>query len=153
MESTISVTSSLVEHKPTTQHLRSESSPNYGQQLPADQGMNVIGFNDPAKIGSAGAQGNAISRVLNQVPFINATAGLHDYIFNSNPNLNFALWNVPTMVPAAALSIPAALNNPNFSWITQIKQPNSANLPPIQSVIRVDSNARLQSVLSKEVKK
>jgi hypothetical protein len=121
-----------------------------GKQLLPDKGMNVIGLNKP---GSAFSQGGALSRTLNQIPFINATAGLHDYIFNSNPDLNFSLWNVPSMVPAAALSIPAALSNPNFSWITQVKRPNSLNPLPVQSVIRVDSNTRLQSVLSKEVKK
>jgi hypothetical protein len=117
-----------------------KSASNYGQQKPADYGMNVIGFNDPAKIGSIGAQGGILSRTLNQVPFINATAGLHDYMFNSNPELNFTLWNVPSMVPAAALSIPAALNNPSFSWITQIKRPLSTKPESEQSVIRVDSN-------------
>jgi hypothetical protein len=116
-----------------------------GRQSPADQGMNVIGFNDPKKINSIGAQGGAISRVLNQVPFINATAGLHDYIFNSNPELNFTLWNVPSMVPAAALSIPAALNNPTFSWIAQVKQPKSIKQEPLQSIIRIDSNSLLHS--------
>ena len=57
-----------------------------GQQLPSDRGMNVIGLNKP---GSVLSQGGTISRALNQVPFVNATAGLHDYIFNANQDLNF----------------------------------------------------------------
>jgi len=96
------------------------AGPNFGQQQPADRGMNVIGLN---KSGSVLSQGGTVSRALNEVPFINATAGLHDYIFNANKDLNFTIWNVPTMVPAAALSIPAGLNNPNISW-----SPKSNNL-------------------------
>jgi Possible hemagglutinin (DUF637) len=116
-----------------------------GQQLPSDRGMNVIGLNKP---GSVLSQGGTVSRALNQVPFVNATAGLHDYIFNANQDLNFTLWNVPTMLPAAALAIPAALNNPNISWLTQVKQPTnwSANnaSPSVPSVIRVDLNSVTQ---------
>lgn len=99
--------------------------------------MNVIGLNEP---GSLLSQGGAVSRVLNQVPFVNATAGLHDYIFNANPGLNFTLWNVPTMLPAAAVAIPASLNNPSIYWLTQIKQPSAVTkLPVPPSVIRVDN--------------
>lgn len=117
------------------------ASLNFGQQQPADRGMNVIGLNKP---GSLLTQGSTVSRALNQVPFINATAGIHDYIFNANPDLNFTLWNVPTMLPSAALSIPAALNNPNISWITQIKQPESIKTPVVPSLIRVDANLTTQ---------
>ena len=116
--------------------IRVQTSPNYGQQLPADQGMNVIGLNEP---GSLLSQGGTVSRALNQVPFINAIAGLHDYIFNANPDLNFTFWNVPTMLPAAAV-IPASLNNPNIHWLTQIKLPSAVTkLPVPASVIRVDN--------------
>jgi hypothetical protein len=112
-------------------------SPNYGQQFPADQGMNVIGLN---KLGALLSQGGTVSRALNQVPFVNATAGIHDYIFNANPDLNFTLWNVPTMLPAAALAIPASLNNPNIFWLTQIKQPSTdIKSPAPPSIIRVDN--------------
>ena len=121
------------------------AGPNFGQQQLADRGMNVIGLN---KSGSVLSQGGTVSRALNEVPFINATAGLHDYIFNANKDLNFNLWNVPTMVPAAALSIPAGLNNPNISWVTQIKQPESIKPPTIPSLIRVDANATTQNALS-----
>lgn len=124
-----------------------------GQQLPQDRGMNVVGFNDPKKIGAIGAQGGAVSRALNQVPFINATAGLHDYIFNANTDFNFTLWNVPTMAPAAALSIPAALSNPNISWMTQVKQPESVKPPVLPSVIRIDSNLTMQNAVSIEEQK
>ena len=115
--------------------------------------MNVIGFNDPERIGAIGAQGGTLSRALNQVPFINATAGLHDYIFNANTDLNFTLWNVPSMAPAAALSIPAALNNPNISWITQVKQPESIKTPVVPSFIRIDSNVTMQNSASMGEKK
>jgi hypothetical protein len=121
---------------------------NFGQQQVTDRGMNVIALNTP---GSALSQGGILSRTLNQVPFINATAGVHDYIFNANTELNFTLWNVPTMLPAAALSIPAALSNPNFSWITQVKQSDLTRQPPAQSIIRVDSDTKMQSNLSTKV--
>ena len=52
------------------------------------------------------------------------------------------------MLPAAALSIPAALNNPTISWLTQVNQPInwSANnvSPSVPSVIRVDLNSVTQ---------
>jgi large exoprotein involved in heme utilization and adhesion len=113
------------------------AGPNFGQQQPSDHGMNVIGLN---KLGSLLSQGGTVSRALNQVPFVNATAGIHDYIFNANPDLNFTLWNVPTMLPAAALAIPASLNNPNIFWLTQIKQPSTdIKSPAPPSIIRVDN--------------
>lgn len=118
--------------------------------------MNVIGLNAP---GSLLSQGGGVSRALNQVPFINATAGLHDYFFNSNQDLNFSLWNVPTMLPAAALAIPAALNNPNISWLTQVKQPDgitsapqwsTTTLPSVQSIIRINSGTDSQKAANIE---
>jgi hypothetical protein len=113
------------------------AGPNFGQQQPSDHGMNVIGLN---KLGSLLSQGGTVSRALNQVPFVNATAGIHDYIFNANPDLNFTLWNVPTMLPAAALAIPASLNNPNIFWLTQIKQPSTDIKPSAPlSIIRIDN--------------
>ena len=132
------------------------SPDSFGRQSPADQGMNVIGLNAP---GSLLSQGGGVSRALNQVPFINATAGLHDYFFNSNQDLNFSLWNVPTMLPAAALAIPAALNNPNISWLTQVKQPDgitsappwsTTTLPSVQSIIRINSGTDFQKAANIE---
>ena len=115
--------------------------PNFGQQQPADYGMNVIGLNKPGFLLS---QGSTVSRALNQVPFVNATAGLHDYIFNANSDLNFTLWNVPTMLPAAAVAIPASLHNPSIYWLTQIKQPSAVKkLPVLPSVIRIDNSVPL----------
>jgi large exoprotein involved in heme utilization and adhesion len=106
-----------------------------GRQIPADQGMNVIGLNKP---GFFLSQGGTVSRALNHVPFVNATAGLHDYIFNANRELSFTLWNAPTMLPAAAVAIPAALNNPNILWLTQIKQVTAVVKPTVSpSVIRI----------------
>jgi hypothetical protein len=127
-----------------------EYNPITGQQLPQDRGMNVIGLNDA---GSFLSQGGGVSRALNQVPFINATAGLHDYIFNANEGLNFTLWNIPTMLPAAALSIPAALNNSNISWMTQVKQPDLIKAPVVPSVIRIDSSAGVQNAVATGEKK
>ena len=46
--------------------------PNYGQQLPADYGMNVIGLNEP---GSSLSQGGAVSRALNQVEKMKSQIG------------------------------------------------------------------------------
>lgn len=125
--------------------------PTYGQQLPADRGMNVVGLNEP---GSWLSQGGTLSRAINEIPFVNATAGLHDYIFNANPELNFTLWNVPTMLPAAVVSIPAALNNPNIYWLTQIKLPTAEPKPPVPpSVIRIANPLLPVSVTPKESKK
>ncbi|NMM07118.1 filamentous hemagglutinin N-terminal domain-containing protein [Polaromonas sp.] len=103
-------------------------SPVYGQQPIVSQGANVIGFNGP---NSAFSQGGQISQTLNRVPFINATAGFHDWLFNANPKFNdwFSVLNVPTMIPAALLSIPAALNNPNLSWVLVNGAPYNLNYP------------------------
>ena len=54
-----------------------------GQQPPGSWGDNVIGLNDRADAGSFFAQGSPLSDTLNHVPFINATAGVHDFIFNA----------------------------------------------------------------------
>ena len=48
--------------------------------------------------------------------------------------------NIWTMSVSAVVSIPAALNNPNISWMTQVKQPDSIKVPVAPSVIRIDSN-------------
>ncbi len=119
--------------------------PNFGQQQRADRGMNVIGFNSP---GSVGSQGGMLSRALNQVPTINATAGLHGYIFNANLLEHSSINNVWTMPAAAVIATPAALNNPNISWITQIKQPEPAKQPTVPSLIRVDANITTQNAVS-----
>jgi hypothetical protein len=111
--------------------------PNFGQQQPMDRGMNVIGFNEP---GSLGSQGGTLSRTLNQVPTFNATAGLHDYIFNANLLEHTTFNNIWTMPASAVVSIPAALNNPKISWITQVKHPDSVKAPVVPSVIRIDTN-------------
>ena len=95
------------------------------QQPAAYQGANVTGLNDPTNPNSVFAQGSILSKTLNNVPFINATAGIHDYIFNASPTLNdnFSLLNIPAMVPAAAWAVPASLGNPNLNWI------GTTNLP------------------------
>ncbi len=92
-----------------------------GQQPPGSRGDNVIGLNDSADPGSFFAQGSPLSDTLNHVPFINATAGVHDFIFNAKW-LPFDAWTNPLMMPPAALfAIPAALGNNNINWITVMK--------------------------------
>ncbi len=67
------------------------------------------------------AQGSPLSNILNHVPFINATAGVHDFIFNAKW-LPFDAWTNPLMMsPAALFAIPAALGNNNINWITAMK--------------------------------
>ena len=111
-----------------------KNSPTFGQQLPADRGMNVTGLNRSDSILS---QGGAISKVLNQVPFFNAAAGWHDYIFNASPLLNewFTVVNVPAMIPAAILAIPASLNDPSVSWFFTNGLPHTLDTSPKPPVI------------------
>ncbi|KXS32931.1 MAG: hypothetical protein AWT59_0940 [Candidatus Gallionella acididurans] len=115
----------------TYKYIDDPKSPNFGQQKLADQGMNVAGFN---KLGSIGSQGGVISKVLNQVPFINATAGLHDYIFNANLLTQSTFNNIWTMGATALLTIPASLNDPSLSWLFINGMPyrlNSSPKPPL----------------------
>ena len=119
----------------------------FGRQKPADQTKNVIGHNTP---GSWTSQGGALSRALNLVPTINATAGLHDLIFNANWLDHTAFNNLWTMPASALVAVPAALNNANISWITQVKQPPSTGWATqsqpvtVQSVVRIKPNAAMQ---------
>jgi hypothetical protein len=110
--------------------------------------MNVIGFNQP---GSWGSQGGTLSRALNQVPTVNATAGLHDYIFNAQWLEQTTFNNIWTMPASALVAIPAALNNPNILWVTQIKQPESTRTPVVQSIIRINSNSLITDALVGEL--
>lgn len=125
---------------------KNPNSPTFGQQRPADVGMNVIGLNQP---GSIMSQGGTISRTLNYVPFVNAAGGWHDYIFNANPGLNdwFTVLNVPAMIPAAMLAIPASLNDPSVSWLFVNGRPYSLDTPPPPPIISSPS-PRVQPVLS-----
>ena len=84
------------------------------QQPPNYQGANVIGVNNSDALIP---QGGLVSKILNYVPFINATAGVHDYIFNSKLLDQTTFNNIATMVPSATVAIPAALGNPNLNWI------------------------------------
>jgi len=58
-------------------------------------------------------------------------------------NLSFTCLNVPTMTPAALISTPAALNDPNVSWMFTNGTPYRNFTPPkppvIPSVIRIPS--------------
>ena len=85
-----------------------------GRQLPDSQDQNVVGLNKPMSGDyweDFTKQGGPISKALNAVPTVNATAGLHDYWFNKPNALNFKIWNVPTMLPAAGISIGAVFGN------------------------------------------
>jgi hypothetical protein len=63
-------------------------------------------------------QGGMLSRVLNVMPTMNATAGLHDYWLNNPNGLSFTtVNNVGTMLPAAVISIGASIGN--FTQVLQ----------------------------------
>ena len=95
-----------------------------GQQPANSFGNNVIGLNAS---GSFFSQGSSLSNGLNYIPFVNATAGLHDWFFNASPLLNsiFPLMNVPLMGVAAAFSIPASFGNSNLSYLLPQKIVNT----------------------------
>ncbi len=95
-----------------------------GQQFSDTWNQNVIGLNEPLN-GAWYApsnffkQGGILSRALNLLPTVNATAGLHDYWFNAPQpqGLDFTLINnVGTMLPAAAISMGASLGNLTQGW-------------------------------------
>lgn len=73
-----------------------------------------------------------MTSALNKVPFVNAAAGWHDYIFNASLVLNdwFTVVNVPAMIPAAMLAIPASLNDPSVSWLFINGLPHTLDTPP-----------------------
>lgn len=95
-----------------------------GRQYPDTWEQNVIGLNkslEGAWYSSANffKQGGMLSRALNLVPTVNATAGLHDYWFNAPQpqGLEFTLVNnVGTMLPAAAISMGASIGNLTQGW-------------------------------------
>ena len=128
---------------------KTPGSPVYGQQPLASQGANVIGLNRP---GAFFSQGGTTSNLLNRVPFINATAGFHDWIFNASPTLYtwFPVLNVPTMIPATLISIPAAINDPSLSWMFVNGSPYTLITPPrpllIPSIVRLPGNGVWQPV-------
>ena len=86
-----------------------------GRQLSADGSLNVIGLNEPLT-GNFGddffKQGAFLSKALNRVPAMNATAALHDVWFDKPDGLEFnVVTNLLTMLPAAIISIGAILGN------------------------------------------
>ncbi len=112
-----------------------------GQQLPVDRGMNVVGDNDTSHTCS---QGTACSKALNTVPFINATAGFHDWLFNGEtPVLRHTDWNNIWTMPASALiAIPATMNDPSLSWLVNSSQTYKIEPPPpseIPSTVKLNS--------------
>lgn len=80
-----------------------------GQQTASSRGMNVVGNNNSVDFCR---QGSMCSRALNVVPGINATAGFHDWIFNSSSMSQTAFNNVWMMLPSAGLSYIALTNGP-----------------------------------------
>lgn len=88
-----------------------------GRQAPQDVSMNVIGHNEPLTddwVADFGKQGSGISKALNLVPGMNATAGLHDYWLNpGNPSQlpKTFINNYGTMLPAAGISVAASIGN------------------------------------------
>lgn len=96
-------------YKPVAEPLSND----YGRQPVVTFGNNVIGYNGPGNLCS---QGTFCSRALNLIPFINATAGFHDYIFNARLLEQSWLTNLGTMLPAAGLAIPAALDDRTINW-------------------------------------
>ncbi len=85
-----------------------------GEQYPDSHDQNVIGINKPLSgdfWDDLPRQGGPVSKALNLVPTMNATAGLHNHWFNIQNPLNFTVWNVPTMLPAAGISIAASIGN------------------------------------------
>lgn len=95
-----------------------------GRQYSDTWDQNVIGINQPIKgawysPGNFSKQGGLVSRVLNLIPTMNATAGLHDYWFNlPKPyGLEFTFANnIGTMLPAAAISVSASIGNYTQVW-------------------------------------
>lgn len=86
-----------------------------GRQMSLDGSLNVIGLNEPLT-GDFGddffKQGAFLSKTLNRVPAMNATAALHDVWFDQPDGLEFnVVTNLLTMLPAAVISIGAILGN------------------------------------------
>jgi hypothetical protein len=84
-----------------------------GRQKLEDMTKNVIGLNEPLTgkfFEDFLKQGGALSKALNVIPTMNATAGLHDRWFNGPNRLVFTPFNNEgTMLPAAAISIGASI--------------------------------------------
>ncbi|MHB8474523.1 MAG: toxin TcdB middle/N-terminal domain-containing protein, partial [Gammaproteobacteria bacterium] len=93
-----------------------EPDPLTGRQPPGTEQMNIVGNND---LTSFCRQGSTCSKILNVVPGINATSGLHDYWFNVPGHPAFTLTNnVGTMLPAAGISYGAVIGNLSQGWET-----------------------------------
>ncbi|MCO1337045.1 hypothetical protein MO867_22230, partial [Microbulbifer sp. OS29] len=90
---------------------------NTGRQKLEDQSMNVIGHNELLTgkfFEDFAKQGGPLSLVLNLLPGMNATGGLHDFWLNpGNPNKldKGFINNYGTMLPAAMISIAEIVGN------------------------------------------
>lgn len=85
----------------------------------SSHGYNVIGLNqalNPAGQGNLFTQGGTLSKALNLVPGLNATAGYHDTLFGKS--LAFTPFNnVATMLPSAVLGYLASYSEaPIYGW-------------------------------------
>ena len=90
-----------------------------GQQILEDAALNVVGINEAltGEFKDFFRQGGVLSKALNMLPTMNATAGLHDYWFNKPGGPDFNLFtNVATMLPAAAISTGAVIGNYTQDW-------------------------------------
>jgi RHS repeat-associated protein len=80
---------------------------------------NVIGLNNPLEgsfWGDFGSQGGPLSRALNLVPGINATAHLHDWWFNSGTLTFNVATNIGSMLPAVAIAYAAGAGQYLQGW-------------------------------------
>ena len=117
-----------------------------GQQPPDSFGNNVTGQNEAGHVCS---QGSTCSKLLNNIPFVNATAGAHDFWFNipgTTLDVTNPIHNISTMLPAAVLSITASLSDPQYGNVLYGRKNNSKKtftassiFLPTASLITVDS--------------
>ena len=56
------------------------------------------------------SEGSLFSRIMNQIPYVNAMAGLHDFITNDHYLGKTLFTNKPTMLPAYALTVAGSLD-------------------------------------------
>jgi hypothetical protein len=96
----------------------------YPDTYPAQNANNIGTANTNVDLNSWFGEGGKISKVLNQVPGLNATAGMHDVmqigfdkITNASDGWLRTLGNIPAMAPAAAISYTALLSNQTTNLI------------------------------------
>ena len=86
-----------------------------GEHVRKDEsGTPVAGTNNVGFVNCQGilCEGQLISRIMNKIPILNATAGLHDSWFLGISDIRFTFFNWPTMPPAFAISTFSTLHGP-----------------------------------------